>query len=69
MAVLDYRFKVRGTTGLKVVDASIFPKIPRFYISLPIYRMSEKAAEPLLRTQNYEIVKNKQHEDRLLLET
>ena len=28
MAVLDSRFRVRGTTGLRVVDASVFPRIP-----------------------------------------
>ena len=27
-AVLDSNFKVRGVTGLRVVDASAFPKIP-----------------------------------------
>ncbi|KAG9758026.1 glucose-methanol-choline oxidoreductase-like protein, partial [Aureobasidium melanogenum] len=28
MAVLDSSFRVRGTAGLRVVDASVFPKIP-----------------------------------------
>src|SRR5262249_16235970 len=28
MAVLDSRFRVRGTDGLRVVDASAFPRIP-----------------------------------------
>lgn len=48
MAVLDSNFKVRGTTGLRVVDASIFPKIPGFYIVLPIYMISEKAADVII---------------------
>src|SRR5690606_9520071 len=30
MAVVDNRFRVYGTTGLRIVDASIFPKIPGF---------------------------------------
>jgi choline dehydrogenase len=42
-AVLDSRFRVRGTTGLRVVDASIFPRIPGYFIVTPIYMASEKA--------------------------
>ena len=45
MAVLDSRFRVRGTKGLRVVDASVFPRIPGFYIVVPIYIVSEKAAD------------------------
>jgi choline dehydrogenase len=48
MAVLDSKFKVRGTEGLRVVDASVFPKIPGFYIAAPIYMISEKAAEVII---------------------
>ncbi|KAH7336708.1 hypothetical protein BKA65DRAFT_607449 [Rhexocercosporidium sp. MPI-PUGE-AT-0058] len=48
MAVLDSKFRVRGTTGLRVVDASVFPKIPGFYIALPIYIVSEKAADVIV---------------------
>ncbi|CAK1366001.1 Oxygen-dependent choline dehydrogenase [Cercospora beticola] len=47
-AVLDSNFKVRGVEGLRVVDASIFPKIPGTFISLPIYMISEKAAEAII---------------------
>ncbi|KAE8147025.1 hypothetical protein BDV25DRAFT_169439 [Aspergillus avenaceus] len=47
-AVLDSRFKVRGVDGLRVVDASVFPKIPGYYIALPIYMISEKAAHVIL---------------------
>jgi len=43
MAVLDSRFRVRGTTGLRVVDASIFPRIPGYFIVTPVYMASEKA--------------------------
>ena len=45
MAVLDSKFRVRGVQGLRVVDASVFPKIPEFYIALPIYMISEKATD------------------------
>ncbi|PKY08322.1 FAD/NAD(P)-binding domain-containing protein [Aspergillus campestris IBT 28561] len=47
-AVLDGDFRVRGVDGLRVVDASAFPKIPGWYIALPIYMISEKAAEVII---------------------
>ncbi|KAF2135109.1 GMC oxidoreductase, partial [Aplosporella prunicola CBS 121167] len=49
MAVLDGDFRVRGVEGLRVVDASVFPKIPGYYIALPLYMVSEKAADAILR--------------------
>jgi choline dehydrogenase len=48
MAVLDSRFRVRGTSGLRVVDASVFPRIPGTFIVLPIYMVSEKATDTIL---------------------
>ncbi len=48
MAVLDSRFKVRGTKGLRVVDASVFPSIPGFFIVVPVYMVSEKASDVIL---------------------
>jgi choline dehydrogenase len=30
---------------LRIVDASVFPKIPGFFIVTPIYMISEKAAD------------------------
>jgi choline dehydrogenase len=47
-AVLDSKFRVRGVKGLRVVDASVFPKIPGFFIVMPIYMISEKAADEIL---------------------
>ncbi len=47
-AVLDSRFRVRNTRGLRVVDASVFPKIPGFFIVTPIYMISEKASDVIL---------------------
>jgi choline dehydrogenase len=47
MAVLDSKFRVRGTEGLRVVDASVFPSIPGYYIQTPIYMISEKAASEI----------------------
>ncbi len=48
-AVLDSSFRVHGVQGLRVVDASVFPKIPGYFILAPIFMISEKAAETLLR--------------------
>jgi choline dehydrogenase len=48
MAVLDSQFRVRGVEGLRVVDASVFPKIPGYYIAVPIYMISEKAADVII---------------------
>jgi choline dehydrogenase len=47
--VLDSAFRVHGTKGLRVVDASIFPKIPGFFIVSAIYMIAEKAADVILR--------------------
>ncbi|KAI1631596.1 GMC oxidoreductase [Biscogniauxia mediterranea] len=48
LAVLDGDFRVRGIDGLRVVDASVFPKIPGTYIVLPIFMVSEKAADVII---------------------
>ena len=40
MAVLDSRFRVRGAKGLRVVDASVFPKIPGYFIVSAVYMIS-----------------------------
>jgi choline dehydrogenase len=45
MAVLDSRFRVRGVRNLRVVDASIFPRIPGVFIATNIYMISEKASD------------------------
>ena len=51
-AVLSGDFKVRGIEGLRVVDASSFPKIPGTYLALPVYMISEKAADVILSEGN-----------------
>jgi choline dehydrogenase len=45
MAVVDSKFRVYGTKNLRVVDASVFPRIPGFFIVSAIYMISEKAAD------------------------
>ena len=47
-AVVDSRFRVIGTEGLRIVDASVFPRIPGFFIVTPIYMISEKAADVIV---------------------
>lgn len=45
MAVVDSRFQVIGTRGLRIVDASVFPRIPGFFIAAPIFMIAEKAGD------------------------
>jgi choline dehydrogenase len=45
MAVLDSRFRVRGVGDLRVVDASVFPRIPGTFIVTNVYMISEKASD------------------------
>ena len=47
-AVLDSEFRVRGVQGLRVVVASVFPRIPGIFIQAPIFMISEKAADVIL---------------------
>ena len=47
MAVLDSDFRVRGTKGLRVVDASVFPKIPGLFILSAVYMIAEKASDAI----------------------
>ncbi len=48
MAVLDSQFRVRGIEGLRVVDASVFPRIPGFFIAAAVYMIAEKASDTML---------------------
>lgn len=48
-AVVDSKFRVRGTRGLRIVDASVFPRIPGYFILMPIYMISQKAAGEIIR--------------------
>nr|WP_281361986.1 GMC oxidoreductase [Nakamurella aerolata] len=47
MAVLDGDFRVRGVQNLRVVDASVFPDIPGFFIASAVYLISEKASDAI----------------------
>jgi choline dehydrogenase-like flavoprotein len=46
--VVDGDFRVHGVKGLRVVDASVFPRIPGFFIVSAVYMIAEKAASVIL---------------------
>jgi len=46
--VLSGDFRVHGTQGLRIVDASVFPRIPGFFIVSAVYMIAEKAADVIL---------------------
>lgn len=46
--VLDSLLTVHGVAGLRVVDASAFPKIPGFFVAAAIFMLAEKAADMVL---------------------
>ena len=41
-------FGSTASTGLRVVDASVFPRIPGFFIASAVYMIGEKAADVIL---------------------
>jgi choline dehydrogenase len=47
--VLTSDFRVHGTEGLRVVDASVFPRIPGLFILSAVYMIGEKAADVILK--------------------
>jgi choline dehydrogenase len=46
--VVDSRFRVYGIENLRIVDASIFPRIPGYFIVTSVYMIAEKAADVIL---------------------
>ncbi|KAI0234137.1 hypothetical protein L0F63_000364 [Massospora cicadina] len=51
MAVVDSKFRVRGVANLRVVDMSIFPRIPGYYPAIYIHMMAMKAAKDIAETR------------------
>lgn len=62
MACLDSEFRVRGVDGLRVVDASVFPRVPGSFPTLAIYILAEKATDLILAEAS------KKHGDDKILE-
>ncbi|KAK7571658.1 hypothetical protein V3481_018869 [Fusarium oxysporum f. sp. vasinfectum] len=50
MAVLDSKFRVWGVKGLRVVDASVYPKIPGTFTAFSTFIVAEKAADDILKS-------------------
>ncbi|EPE94822.1 GMC family oxidoreductase [Rhizobium grahamii] len=51
--VLDRRLGVHGTKGLYVADASVFPRIPGFFIASAVCMVGEKAAEMIRQGESH----------------
>ncbi|KAK3295192.1 uncharacterized protein B0H64DRAFT_141478 [Chaetomium fimeti] len=48
MAVLDSKFRVRGVSGLRVIDASAFARIPGVFPAVSTFMISQKASDDML---------------------
>ena len=50
-AVVDADCNVRGVSGLRVVDASVMPRIVRGNTNFPTMMIAEKVADSILRSE------------------
>lgn len=48
LAVVDHRLRVHGLSGLRVIDASVFPSVPSGNTNAPTYMVAEKGAHMVL---------------------
>jgi 5-(hydroxymethyl)furfural/furfural oxidase len=52
MAVVDAECRVYGVSNLRVVDASIMPKLPSANTNLPTLMVAERAADLIRKGSN-----------------
>ena len=49
MSVVDPEGRVFGTKGLRVVDASVFPRLPPGHPQATVYAVAERIVEGIIR--------------------
>ena len=49
--VVDNHCRVVGISGLRVIDASIMPVIPRANTNLPVQMLAERASDIILNSE------------------
>lgn len=59
--VLNGDFEVHGVKNLRIVDASIFPRIPGFFIVTSVYMIAEKASDVILAAAKGQTLKGQNH--------